>query len=72
MGVYLYYGKNHWKDIWNKREDFFDKIGFDDDKQVFLELKRINGFDIANNGIPYESFMRQYCNTKAALGLQGG
>ncbi len=35
-----------WKEIWEKRTDNFDKIDMSDEKAVFLELKRIDGFDV--------------------------
>lgn len=37
---------NKWKEIWEKRKDRFGEIDMNDTKAVFLELKRINGFDI--------------------------
>ena len=65
-------GKNNWKDIWNKREDFFHKIDCNDKKQMFLELKRIDGFDVIDNGITYNGFLRQYVETKKDLHLNEG
>ena len=35
-----------WKEIWEKRIDQFDNIDLDDERAVFLELKRIDGFDV--------------------------
>lgn len=39
-----------WKEIWEKRTDNFDKIDMSDEKAVFLELKRIDGFDVVGGG----------------------
>lgn len=43
-----------------------------DKRAMLLELKRINGFDVTGGGIPYESLLRQYEETKAALRLPTG
>lgn len=64
--------KNNWKNIWNKREDALDTIDSGDARQVFLELKRVDGFDIAEGGIPYEGLLAQYRETKEELGLREG
>ena len=63
---------NNWKKIWEHREDFLSDIDPEDTKQVFLELKRVNGFDITDGGIPYEGLMAQYRETKEELGLRPG
>ena len=63
--------KNQWKRVWNRREDFLDGIDPGDSKSVFLELKRIDGFDIADGGIPYEGLVAQYEETKKELCLRG-
>ena len=65
-------GKNNWIDIWNKREDLLNKIDCNDKKQIFLELKRIDGFDVINNSITYNGFLNQYEGTKRELGLNEG
>lgn len=64
--------ENRWKDIWNKREDLLDSIDRNDSKSIFCELKRINGFDITDGGIPYESLKMQYEEMKEDLCIQGG
>ena len=65
-------GANRWKEIWNGREDRLDRVDIHDSKQVFLELKRIDGFDIADGGIPYEGLLAQYRETKEELCLSVG
>lgn len=37
---------NKWKEIWEKREDNFNLIDMNEEKSVYLELKRIDGYDI--------------------------
>ncbi|MCR5495788.1 MAG: class I SAM-dependent methyltransferase [Treponema sp.] len=64
--------KNRWKEIWNNRVDNLNIIDINDSKQVFLELKRLDGFDITNEGIPYESLIKQYQDTKNSLYLEKG
>ena len=50
-----------WKQIWQNRSDRFDSIDTTDRKQMFLELKRIDGFDMsADNGLTYESLIEQH------------
>ena len=55
---------NKWKEIWNRREADFSLLQEDDPKQVFLELKRIDGFDVAEEGISFDSFWYQYQEVK--------
>lgn len=38
--------ENNWKEIWKKRTDHFDEIDMAAPKVIFLELKRIDGFDV--------------------------
>ena len=38
--------QNEWKSLWNKRHGELDKMGeAADNRKIFLELKRSNGFD---------------------------
>ena len=55
---------NKWKEIWNRREADFSLLQEDDPKQIFLELKRIDGFDVAEAGISFDSFWYQYQEVK--------
>ncbi len=64
--------KNSWKTIWNKRKDDFRLIDMQDEKAVFLEMKRVNGFDVVGDGIPYEELVKQYSDCKEKLRLQSG
>ena len=49
-----------WKDIWENRKDKFAYINLNDSKELFLELKRIDGFDLYEGGISYESLIEQH------------
>ena len=42
-----------------KRKDQFERIDMTDTKSVFLELKRIDGFDVMGGGIPYNELIKQ-------------
>lgn len=48
-----------WKNIWENRNSNFEAIDMTDAKAVFLELKRIDGFDVVGGGIPYISLVKQ-------------
>ena len=63
---------NHWKEIWESREDKLSHIDKKDKKAVFLELKRIDGFDVLEGGLSYEALEAQYQETKNALCLRSG
>ena len=63
---------NQWKRIWNQRENHLGSVDVSDRKAMFLEMKRMDGFDIADGGIPYESLMEQYRFMEEKLCLQGG
>lgn len=58
---------NKWHEIWEKRnanEEILDKGNF---KEVFLELKRIAGWDATGDNLTFEQFYRQYVQTKNEL-----
>ncbi len=61
-----------WKEIWESRKDKLDDIDKKDKKAVFLELKRIDGFDVLGDGLSYEALEMQYQETKEALCLRKG
>lgn len=52
---------NNWHDIWEKR-DIINVNEHQDIKDVALELKRINGFDITEDGISFEEYQKQLDN----------
>lgn len=56
-----------WREIWNKKEAN-DKILHEPDKnKIFMELKRLDGYDILENGVSLDSFMEKYEMTKKYL-----
>lgn len=64
--------KNRWHDIWEKRSANFVKVQNDNMSVVFAELKRINGFDITDGGIPLEALIGQYKDIKEKLNVSWG
>ncbi len=49
---------NAWKAVWNRRQAA--EVALSGDWQdVFLELKRLNGFDVVDGGIPLDSLLMQ-------------
>lgn len=63
---------NKWHEIWEKRSENFAKINKKDYKAVFAELKRINGFDVQNGGIPLSALVKQYEDIKAKINATKG
>lgn len=51
--------QNEWKNIWGKRSADENILKTEDAKQIFLELKRSNGFDVVEDGLSYEAFLDQ-------------
>ncbi|MBI6863579.1 class I SAM-dependent methyltransferase [Lysinibacillus fusiformis] len=47
-----------WREIWCKEKEF--TIQDNTDKTVYLELKRLNGFDVLEGTMTYESFLYQH------------
>lgn len=58
---------NRWREIWEKRKLDPSILESSDTAKLFIELKRANGFDVVNGGIPYDSLMEQYSVTKKKL-----
>lgn len=63
--------KSKWREIWNRRTSSDDRLTGDWQK-IFLELKRLNGFDLREGGIPLSSLLAQYERTKDLLRLSAG
>lgn len=59
--------ENNWKGLWSNRSADEATLRSGDAKQIFLELKRSNGFDVVEGGIPYESLLAQYREMKQRL-----
>ncbi len=60
-----------WKDIWEEKGTDIDKLDMEDVESVFLELKRVDGFDL-EGGLSYAAFRAQYEDAKSNLGLKSG
>lgn len=59
---------NNWKEIWDNRQiDISGGIHDKSAQEIFLELKRCNGFDIVGDGLTYEALYQQYEFTKSQL-----
>lgn len=58
---------NNWKKIWEARNVDEQILGNGNDEQIFLELKRSNGFDIVDNGLAYSIWKTQYQQIKDFL-----
>lgn len=52
--------KNKWKEIWEKRSEDFSNVDMTDPINVFMELKRIDGFDVIGGGIPRDALIKQH------------
>ena len=62
---------NNWKKIWENRKNTLDGVDMTNYREVFIALKRINGFDV-NGGPTADSLFRQYANTKKTFNLFSG
>jgi magnesium protoporphyrin O-methyltransferase len=62
---------NDWQAIWNRRKASEDALT-GDWQDVFLELKRLNGYDIVAGGVPLSSFLAQDVQTRELLHLTSG
>ena len=49
---------NEWKAVWNRRQAEADALT-GSWQNIFLELKRLNGFDVVDGGIPLDSLLMQ-------------
>ncbi len=51
--------ENNWQTIWNKRKTDYNNFSVLDDKQIAMELRRLDGFDISESAITYEAFVKE-------------
>lgn len=58
---------NNWREIWDKRSADTGILSGGNEKKIFMELKRSNGFDLYADGLKYEEFIRQYKQIKREL-----
>ena len=59
---------NKWKAIWNGRKPAADALA-GSWQEVFLELKRLNGYDVMGDGISLKAFLEEDAQTRELLGL---
>ena len=59
---------NKWKAIWNRRKPTADALA-GCWQEVFLELKRLNGYDVMGDGISLEAFLEEDIQIRELLGL---
>lgn len=52
--------KNNWKQLWSERSAQETVLRQGTPEEIFMELKRTNGFDVVKGGISYESFLKQH------------
>ena len=62
---------NKWKEIWNRRKPVTGSLS-GSWQDVFLELKRLNGYDIVEGGIPLSAFLKFHEELKTMLHLTTG
>ena len=58
---------NKWHEIWEKRKADEAELCCGDSQRVFLELKRIAGWDATGDMLAFEQFYSQYVETKNEL-----
>ncbi len=64
---------NNWKQIWDARKDTLDNVDMKNFREVFAELKRIDGYDSAElTATLVESFIYQHEKLSDALNLSAG
>ena len=62
---------NKWKEIWNRRKPAAGELD-GDWQHVFLELKRLNGYDVMGDGIPLDAFLNFNAGLMEHLDLTEG
>ena len=63
--------KSKWREIWNRRTSSDDRLT-GDWQEVLLELKRANGYDVMEGGLPLETFVGQDAQMRRLLHLAPG
>ena len=62
---------NKWREIWNRRKPVTDGLN-GDWKHVFLELKRLNGYDVMEGGISLDAWLELDAEIQHRLHLTHG
>ncbi len=58
---------HNWKYIWQNRSVDDAIYTLKNNKKIFEELKKINGFDVIDNGLSYEALIEQFDNIKSRI-----
>lgn len=58
---------NKWHEVWERRSENETILKSGNHEEVFLELKRINGWDSTGSMLAYDQFYDQYVQTKNEL-----
>jgi len=58
---------DNWENIWAGRCANVEILKHGNPKEVFLELKRCNGFDVIGDGLTFEALVKQYEQIKHSL-----
>ena len=58
---------SNWHNIWEKRSANEEILNCNNPQKIFLELKRISGWDSTGEELSYEQFYNQYIQTKNEL-----
>lgn len=59
--------KNKWHEVWEQRTENGTILGSRNPREIFMELKRINGWDSTGSMLEYGQFYDQYVQTKNEL-----
>ena len=63
--------KSKWRAVWNRRTSSGDRLT-GDWQDVLLELKRANGYDVMEGGLPLDTFVGQDAQMRELLQLTPG
>lgn len=64
--------ENNWKSVWEKRMADMSILQGNHEREIVLELKRCNGFDVLGDGLSYEAILQQYQEIKENLSMSQG
>lgn len=59
--------KNRWHEVWEHRVENEAILKSENPREIFMELKRINGWDSTGSMLKYDQFYDQYVQTKNEL-----
>ena len=62
---------NKWREIWNRRKPVTGGLT-GDWEHIYLELKRLNGYDVMGEGVPLNDFLNFHAGLVELLDLTPG